>query len=71
MNIVAVAVIMLCDDGKRRRVQLSGKQPKQILGFVTHIQGGEVHLLEEPVLLVKEPTGNGSGKSEEKQLQPR
>lgn len=48
ISIVGIVVIGICSDGKCRRVQLTGKQPKQIYGFIKHIHGGVMTLEAEP-----------------------
>lgn len=49
LEVVSLAVFMTCNDGETRAVRLEGKQPKQILGFITHIQGGKVRLEHKPI----------------------
>jgi|ERR1041384_5071365 hypothetical protein len=50
----AVITIYHCSDGKLRPVQFGPKTAKQIHGYITHIQGGVVDLLDEPCLLVRD-----------------
>ena len=49
ISIVGLFVQCICNDGMIRPVVLTGKQPKQILGYVRHIQGGRLQLKREPI----------------------
>lgn len=61
MNVTHAIVIFQYDDGKARIANLLGKQPKQVLGYVRHIQGGSLQLMKDPVIVGFEtpPVGNG------------
>jgi hypothetical protein len=49
LKITAIAVYARCNDGTTRAVVLEGKQPKKVLGFITHIQGGKTRLTSQPL----------------------
>lgn len=51
LTVLGLAVVAICNDNKARLVDLSGKQPKQVLGYLRHIQGGTLRLKDEPVEL--------------------
>jgi len=42
-------VLVKTDDGKVRPVTLPGKQASQVKGFITHIQGGTLHLRAQEI----------------------
>jgi hypothetical protein len=49
MTTTHLIVIVRTDDGALRPVDLKGKQPRQVQGFITHIQGGKLRLRREPI----------------------
>lgn len=60
LEVVALAVFCTCNDGETRPVTLEGKQAKQILGYITHIQGGKIRLRTEPNSAARSPSHHHS-----------
>jgi hypothetical protein len=62
VNIIGLTVNVACSDGFIREVALDGKQPKQIIGYITHIQGGKIRVRTKPlgkISVVKEEVDHG------------
>jgi hypothetical protein len=57
LAVTGVAVLIACSDGKLRMAILEGKQPAQVKGFVTYIQGGRLKLKDEALVLIAKPAG--------------
>lgn len=54
IRVVAVVAHCMCDDGKIRKVQLGGQQPKQLHRFLKQVSGGMIKLSAESCLIVAE-----------------
>lgn len=52
LSVTTLVVLCGCSDGKLRAVAFEGKNAKQVHGYVRHIQGGNLTLKKEPLLLV-------------------
>ena|ERR1041384_6396733 len=51
-ELTGVIVLYICSDKKLRPVEFGAKHAKQVHGYLTHIQGGEIRLRDEESLLV-------------------
>jgi hypothetical protein len=49
MKITHLLVLAKLEDGTMHPCNLTGKQPRQATGYITHIQGGKIRLRSAPV----------------------
>lgn len=52
IRVVGVAAFCVCDDGKIRKVQLGGQQPKQLHRYLKQLCDGMIKLSAEPCRIV-------------------
>jgi|GEM_PF-3783553 len=52
LSVTTLVVLCGCSDGKLRAVAFEGKNARQVHGYVRHIQGGNLKLAKEPLLIL-------------------
>jgi hypothetical protein len=52
-RVTGIAAFAMCDDGKIRKVQLGGQQPKQLHRYLNQLSGGQIKLSFESCRIVR------------------
>jgi hypothetical protein len=52
IRVTGISAFAMCDDGKIRKVQLGGQQPKQLHRYLKQLSGGQMKLAFETCRIV-------------------